>query len=281
MTGFNGQPQQPVQQPGAQGQPMMQQPAVPGLLDGIANQLNGGQVDPNQGQQFVGAPAAQPQQYPVAGQFVAPAQQPAPQGTFTQEQVQQMLAQAAAAAQSETDRRVNQVVGTLRSEFAQTLQAAGVAPQGQVGQPQPQGQPAGSQSAPSASNLQEGRSAYREFVNDEVKFLGPAERELAQSISGVLLAERIGQGESPERAGRAVARDVATQIKAIRSMYESQVLGALAARGVQLPAVGGQQPLQPGQASQQLAGQASGFATGAAKAQEMYRNRQPPAAAGQ
>ena len=123
------------------------------------------------------------------------------------------------------------------------------------------------------ADLREARSSYREFVGDHIQFLGAEEREHALTLAGHLLTGRLTRGESADEAGRQVARDVATQIKGLRSVYEERTVSALRRKGLlKEPAGGpGQQPPNGGQAP----GGASQFQNGASKARDMYASRTP------
>ena len=128
------------------------------------------------------------------------------------------------------------------------------------------------QAGPNASDSREARMVYREFVGGEIKFLGNEERDFAQTLATGLLRERLERGDDPEAAGRAVASEVAKQMKSLRGHYEKKVLSALRRQG-KIPADGRGpgQPLQGGSAP----GDASGFQKGQSRAQTMFAGRMP------
>lgn len=81
------------------------------------------------------------------------------------------------------------------------------------------------------SALREARLAYREYVGDEVKFVSREERAYAADLAAGLLRDRLAAGEDVEDAGRAVARDVAGRVQALRRTYERGVIDRLKSRG--------------------------------------------------
>lgn len=164
--------------------------------------------------------------------------------------------------QSEVDRRIN---ARLQDRLAGQQQG------GQQEQAPPQ---QAVSSGASRADMREARSVYREVVTDEVRFLGPEERDLATTLATGLLADRLARGEDPDLAGSAVAREVAAQIKKTRSMYEKKTVAGLQRRG-QLAANEQQtgQPVGTGGTNQRNA--QSGYAAGAAVAQGLFANRMP------
>jgi hypothetical protein len=178
---------------------------------------------------------------------------------------------------SELDRRINQVVSTLRREMSVPQQHQPPAPAQPV--PAEPARPAAQVPVlvgPSPLDLQEARSVYREFVADQVTFLGPQEREFAQSLASAEIMARLGSGDRPEVAGRDVAGRVAATVKSLRDMYEKATVEALRKRGQlqQTPGTApGAQPI-PGQP---LPGAGQGWADGEVRARQMYANRLPQA----
>jgi hypothetical protein len=191
----------------------------------------------------------------------------------TVESLQAQLTDMQSQFQSEVDRRVNQVVSTLRSEMARAQQAP---PPQQQGAPPPQQQVSGGQST--SADLREARMVYREFVNESVKFLGPEERALAADLSAAQLQQAVTGGMDPDTAGRHVAAEVSKRIKDARGMYETSVVNALRRTGQlqeRTDAVGssvryGQQVSAGGKPD---AG--SSYAKGAAMAKEIGRGKPP------
>lgn len=176
----------------------------------------------------------------------------------------------------EVDRRMTSLYREVRGQAGQQGQQQG---QGQGQQGEQQGGPQSGQqqtpAGPSEADVREARLVYREYVGDEIKFLGTVEREHASTVAQALLRERIGRGDDPDRAGREVAREVASTVKALRQHYEQQTVAALKRRGL-LPDDGrgpGQQPV-PGTAAP---GAQSGFAAGQAKAAALFAERMPVA----
>lgn len=134
---------------------------------------------------------------------------------------------------------------------------------------QQQNQPTG----PSSADVREARMTYRDYVGGEMKFLGNEERDFAQVLANGLLREALGRGDDPETAGTAVAKEVAKQIKGLRSHYEGKVLAGLRRNGT-IPATGpatAGQPL-PGSGTP---GDASGFKKGQDRAAQRHASRLP------
>jgi hypothetical protein len=217
-------------------------------------------------------PSPPPQQEPgLLNQDPAPVSppQPAPDAGVGGDQLAALQQQFA----SELDRRINQVVSTLRREMAPQ-------PDPQVAPP-PAPQPAApvapaqvGQSGPSPLDLQEARSVYRDFVGDQVTFLGPQEREFAQALASAEIASRIAAGERPESAGREAAGKVAGTVRELRDMYEKATVEALRKRGQLLQAAGGAPGAQP-VPGQPQPGAGQGWSAGQERARQMYANRLP------
>lgn len=202
---------------------------------------------------------------------------------------QQQTAQPATAdeiariVESTVDRRINAVLREVRGQGGSGQQ--GQQQGGQQGQSAEQGggqqQQTSGQAAPAgptAADLREARLVYREYVQDEVQFLGTVEREHASTLAGALIQERLQRGDDHETAGREAAKTVASTVKNLRQHYEQQTIAALQRRGL-LPKDGrgpGQQPV-PGP---QAPGDQSSFAAGATKAATMFADRMPQPAAG-
>lgn len=83
-----------------------------------------------------------------------------------------------------------------------------------------------------AYDVREARSTYREYIADEVKFLGPAERDHALALANEHISTALTRGEDPVRAGREAARVTAKSIKSLRSLYESRTVKALRSKGL-------------------------------------------------
>lgn len=83
-----------------------------------------------------------------------------------------------------------------------------------------------------AYDVREARSTYREYIADEVKFLGPAERDHALALANEHISTALTRGEDPVRAGREAARATAKSIKSLRSLYENRTVKALRSKGL-------------------------------------------------
>lgn len=259
-----GDQQQQGQQP-PQGQQPQTQTQPGGVLDQMAGQ-SGAVVTP---------PAQQQIPQPGHGQSTDPVLQ-AIQGLE-----QRMTA--------EIDRRINGVAQTLRREIPGGGQQQGNGGQGQPQQqwggggnggqqPPQQGQPQQQeQQRPvfTSADLQEARSTYRDFIGDEVQFLGAAERDLAATIAIGLIQTGLIDGQRPDQLGRDVAAKVAEQVKAARGLYETKTIEGLRVQGLLKDGVQPQQQGQPLPGGQNGPGAQSGFAAGAAKAAALFPGRQP------
>lgn len=109
------------------------------------------------------------------------------------------------------------------------------------------------------------RLTFKEYLSDEVTFIGSEERKFAMDLGAALIGARAATSDDEEVLGREVAETVAGQVKNLRSYYEARTLDALRRRGA-LKEKDGQPPKSPG-----LVGGSSEFAKGAALAQEMYK----------
>jgi hypothetical protein len=179
--------------------------------------------------------------------------------------------------QSEVDRRVNQVVSTLRGEMARL----GPTQPPSAAQPPPIAATPPLAGPPQVSNadLREARMVYREYVNESLQFLGPQERALAQDLSQAQLLSAMQSGMDPDTAGRQVASQVTARITDARGMYEQSVVNALRRSGQLTEGNGGASSVRHGQ--QVPAGRtqdtSSSFAKGAAMAAEIGRAKAAPA----
>lgn len=183
--------------------------------------------------------------------------------------------------ESIVDRRINDRLAARMAEGSQQ-QSGGTGQQGQQ-QQQGSGQSGNQQqqhtpSGPTTQDLREARSLYREFVTDQITFLGAEEREHALSMANGIISTRLARGEDPETAGRVAAEEVAKSIKGLRDLYEGRTIGALRQKGllkedVAPGVVPGRQPL-PGPASGQTSA-GSNWQAGASKSQELFPGRFP------
>lgn len=77
------------------------------------------------------------------------------------------------------------------------------------------------------------RLAYRDYISDEVKFVGREERELAASLANGLIAQQIAAGEDDEdEIGSAVAKLVADRILKLRRFHETRTKSQLRRQGL-------------------------------------------------
>lgn len=232
------QPQDQGNQSGAEGQ--QQQPAPQG------------QEQQNQ-QGLLDAEAQQGEQPPEGGESL---------DGDVMAQLTQQIQTLQATFQSEIDRRVNQVVSTLRREM-------GGQQQGQ--QPQDHGSGAPPVQGASVADVREARLEYRSAVEDEIRFLGAAERELASQIAAGLIRSELETGGDPDAVGRKVAKQVAAQIKSTRKLYEDKTVAALQRRGQlkESPTAQG----QPLPSRQQTPGPGASYARAQQTAREMFPER--------
>jgi hypothetical protein len=178
------------------------------------------------------------------------------QGTpVTLESIQQLLQQQASATQAEIDRRINGAFNTFgqRSRRRQGGNGGGQGQnqnqnqnQGQQGQgqgnqqfQQPLSGAVDGNGTPllDVDQLQmgldqrEARSAFREYVGEEIKFISADEREHANLLGTQLLA-RMGDVVDPDTAGREIARQVASKVKNLRDHYKNVTIEALRRKGL-------------------------------------------------
>jgi hypothetical protein len=205
-------------------------------------------------------------------------QQTGEQSPPTVEGLRAELGELRGSFQSEVDRRVNQVVSTLRGEMAR-LGSQQPPSAAQPPQPAAVPSPVGPPQQVSNADLREARMVYREYVNESLQFLGPQERALAQDLSQAQLLSAVQSGMDPDTAGRHVASQVTSRITEARGMYEQSVLNALRRSGQLTEGGGGSSSVRQGQ--QVSAGRtpdtASSFAKGAAMAADIGRGKAPPA----
>jgi len=109
------------------------------------------------------------------------------------------------------------------------------------------------------------RMTFKEYLTDEVQFIGVEERKFAMDLGSALIGSRVSVSDDEETLGREVADEVATQMKAMRQYYEARTVDALRRRGALKPAEG-----QPSKTPATVGGQ-SEWAKGAALAESMYK----------
>lgn len=243
----------------------MSMPAGGGNQAGAGQQQGQGQQDPNggagqqAGQQPMGGDgsliaAAADGQGQQQGQGAGGQQQGGGQGQgITLEGLAEQLAALPTQFQSELDRRIDQAVSTLDRRYGgQGQQQQGQQQQQDGGQQQGQQQGGGGQrdgqgrfvqqpTGPDPADVREARSVFREAIGDAVRFVDPAERQVATLIGQGLIGQRLAAGADPDTAGTAAAGEVAEQIKTLRGKYEAATLNTLRAQGRLVEAPGTQQ----------------------------------------
>jgi hypothetical protein len=219
-SGGGGGQTQPPQ--GGHGQPQQ------GQGQGGSGSGGGGPGQPNPGDFWAAANGQQQGGQGQGGQQGGGQQQGQP---LTLEAVQQLLGQQQAAFQSELDRRVNQIVN------GRGRQQNGGQGNGQQGNGQQNGQepPVQQPSAPAVDwqreqDIREARSAFREYVGDAVKFLGPDERALAHALGQQALSS-VSDIASPDIVGKQIADSVASQLTKVRELYKNATINVLKAKG--------------------------------------------------
>ena len=117
----------------------------------------------------------------------------------------------------------------------------------------------------SGVDVRAARLTFKEYLSDDVQFIGSEERKFAMDLGAALIGARARDADDEEQLGREVADEVAGQVKGLRQYYEARTLDALRRRGA-LKSQGGQPPKGPGSVGGQ-----SEWAKGAALAEEMYK----------
>ena len=150
--------------------------------------------------------------------------------------------------------------------------------QGQGGQGQgdgQQGQGSGStteedtarQAADRKRLVRDARSATRDILSDQVKFMGNLEREDAMSEASALISVAVTDGEEDEeKIGQAVAKSVKERLENRRKFYEERVLASLKRKGL-LVETPGQRPASGGTGGGEMA---ASFAAGRDRARSKY-----------
>lgn len=83
------------------------------------------------------------------------------------------------------------------------------------------------------SLLRNSKAAFREYLTDELTFVGAPERELAMSLGDQLMTQAILSGDDDDDViGRQAARAVVDQVRRVRTFYEGQITAVLRKRGV-------------------------------------------------
>jgi hypothetical protein len=132
------------------------------------------------------------------------------------------------------DRRINE-----RLQRRMARQSGGVGMQQGTGQAAPTGQAQQTSPTLDRTALREARAAYRDVIGEQMRFIGPDEREAARKVAEGLIATRLGTVEDPYDLGEQVAREVAEMMTGLREFYKQKTVGALRRKGV-LPEQQGQ-----------------------------------------
>ena len=142
------------------------------------------------------------------------------------------------------DRRVNAILKELRKQ-----------------QPEKKEEPVQTQQT---VDVRAARLTFKEYLGDEVSFIGAEERKFAMDLGSALIGAKAASFDDEELLGREVADEVASKVKELRSYYEKRTLDALRRRGA-LKQQEGQPPKGPSSV-----GGSSEFAKGAALAEQMF-----------
>jgi hypothetical protein len=125
-----------------------------------------------------------------------------------------------------------------------------------------------------STDVREARAVYREEVRDVIRFVSDDERALAGDIASGLLRERLREGDEPDEAGEAVAREVADRVKGLRRTYQSATIRRLQSLG-HLPKDFDVRKQPARGQSGGSASATSSWAKGEARAKEMFGDRLP------
>lgn len=83
----------------------------------------------------------------------------------------------------------------------------------------------------SGNDVRAMKLAAREYLTDEIRFLGADERSFAMDLVNSLCVSKPNVGADEETAGREIASEVAARVKAVRKMYETSTVAALKKKG--------------------------------------------------
>lgn len=164
--------------------------------------------------------------------------------------------------ESALDRRINVVLKEIRKDRQQGSgrgQRRGKATQSSQ-----------KSTGPDPADIRDARSAYREYVGDEIRFLSHDERSHAQALAAGMIRDRLIDGADPDDVGSEVAHDVAKQVKTLRKFYETRVVQSLRQQGRLAPKKG-----TPAPGKKSGPGSPSKYQDGVAKARELYAARMP------
>lgn len=172
--------------------------------------------------------------------------------------------------ESAIDRRINAVLKEIRKGREQNG-SSGQEGQQQAGahqerQPQPQ-----TPTGPSRGDVRDARSSYREYVADEIEFIGNVERDTARTMADSAIQALLARGEDPDDVGRTVASEVAKQIRSLREFYEGRMVSELRRKGLLPTNSGSQQQVAPG--TSQAGQSGSSMAAGEARAKALLADR--------
>lgn len=173
------------------------------------------------------------------------------------------------------DQRINQVLqrqgGQRGGQRRQQAQQQPQQQQQQQGQQEQQQQPQAGSPAVSPGDLREARLVYREYVTDQIRFVGDEERAFAADLATSMIPGLLEKGLDIEDAGRQVAQEVAARVKKTRTFYQQQTIKALQQRGA-LPE--DYRPGQPPKGPAQTTG-SQNWKSGEDRARQMYADRLP------
>lgn len=137
--------------------------------------------------------------------------------------------------------------------------------EGKGGKQEPDPEAAARAEAETKRLVRDSRSAFKEILGDDVRFLGNPERDLAMTLGHGLIVQAIQGGESDEEViGKSVAGNVAKQIREARKFYEARTKAGLKRDGLLV-----ETPGQSTRAATQ-AGADSAFNRGAEIAKQRY-----------
>lgn len=176
--------------------------------------------------------------------------------------------------ESALDRRINVVLREIRKQGGEKQEPRKPGGQQQRRRDEPQQQ---TPTGPSAADVRDARVAYREYVADEITFLGNEERQYAQSVAVGLLRNALAEGVDPDDAGADVAKKVADQVKELRSFYTKRVVSKLRKDG---RIAGSGTPTQRSRSTSAKPGKASQYQAGQAMAEKLYADRMKKTDAG-
>ena len=124
---------------------------------------------------------------------------------------------------------------------------------------------------PQPSDVRDARASFRDYVSDEIKFLSKEERQHATTLAGSMIRERLATGDDPDEVGQRVARDVASELRKLRSFYSRRTVDKLRQRG---RLIDGPEVVQRAPGSKTGPSNSSKMKAGEAMAHSLYADRQ-------